>query len=106
MAGLLEANQLKRSTIEYNTTDTKALFSFTKEVFTKKFMGENKLGAQPNQIPLFILGMPRSGTTMVEKILSSHPQVFPRGKLSTLNNVFMRHVNRLSSVACGAGQRI
>ena len=35
--------------------------------------------------PIFILGMPRSGTTLVEQILSSHPQVFGGGELPNLS---------------------
>jgi hypothetical protein len=34
--------------------------------------------------PLFVVGMPRSGTTLVEQILSAHPEVFPGGELPTL----------------------
>ena len=37
--------------------------------------------------PIFILGMPRSGTTLIEQILSSHSQVFGAGELTFLPNV-------------------
>lgn len=35
----------------------------------------------PSQVPLFIVGMPRSGTTLVEQILACHPEVFGAGEL-------------------------
>src|SRR5262249_17355176 len=35
----------------------------------------------PSSIPVFIVGMPRSGTTLVEQILASHPRVFGAGEL-------------------------
>lgn len=37
--------------------------------------------------PIFILGMPRSGTTLVEQILSKHPDVYPAGELTTVTEV-------------------
>ena len=38
-------------------------------------------------MPIFILGMPRSGTTLVEQILASHPQVFGAGELTVLTDL-------------------
>ncbi|MGE0083702.1 MAG: tetratricopeptide repeat protein [Desulfococcaceae bacterium] len=40
-----------------------------------------------SRIPVFILGMPRSGTTLVEQILSAHPQVFGAGELPHISNI-------------------
>ena len=37
----------------------------------------------PTELPIFIVGMPRSGTTLVEQILASHPQVYGAGELLT-----------------------
>jgi Flp pilus assembly protein TadD len=44
----------------------------------------------PNRRPLFILGMPRSGTTLVEQILASHSSVEAGGELSTMLNAAVR----------------
>lgn len=38
--------------------------------------------AQPGPVPIFILGMPRSGTTLLERILGNHPQVASPGELA------------------------
>ena len=40
-----------------------------------------------SQLPVFIAGMPRSGTTLVEQILSSHPQVFGAGEMRDLHRM-------------------
>jgi hypothetical protein len=40
--------------------------------------------------PIFIVGMPRTGTTLVERILSSHPQVFSAGELTNFGLVLKR----------------
>src|ERR1700758_4101562 len=39
----------------------------------------------PDRTPVFILGMPRSGTTLVEQIVSMHPEVAPGGELNFWN---------------------
>ena len=41
----------------------------------------------PSPVPIFIVGMPRSGSTLVEQILASHPQVHAAGELTNLNRV-------------------
>ncbi len=41
----------------------------------------------PSPVPIFILGMPRSGSTLVEQILASHPQVLGAGELRTLDRL-------------------
>jgi tetratricopeptide (TPR) repeat protein len=60
--------------------------------------------------PIFIVGMPRTGTTLVERILSSHPDVFSAGELTNFGLVLKRAVktpsNRvLDSETLAAGAR-
>lgn len=43
--------------------------------------------ANPSILPIFIVGMPRSGSTLVEQIISSHPQVYGAGELKYLNDL-------------------
>ena len=43
--------------------------------------------------PIFIVGMPRSGTSLVEQILSSHQKIHGAGELSTLNNLILPIIN-------------
>jgi tetratricopeptide (TPR) repeat protein len=47
--------------------------------------------------PVFIVGMPRSGTSLVEQILASHPKVFGAGELTHIGNIVARMVNRLEA---------
>jgi len=47
--------------------------------------------------PLFIVGMPRSGTSLVEQILASHPRVFGAGELNDINQYANGMQARLSS---------
>src|SRR5262249_13710377 len=39
----------------------------------------------PSPVPVFIIGMPRSGTTLIEQILASHPKVFGAGELNKIS---------------------
>lgn len=49
----------------------------------------------PTDVPIFIVGMPRSGTSLVEQILASHPEVFAAGELSDLEIISNRTCRRL-----------
>ena len=47
-----------------------------------KWLGQHRPAVKNSQRPLFIVGMPRSGTTLVEQILASHPAVHGAGELN------------------------
>ena len=49
------------------------------------------------QTPVFIIGMPRSGTSLVEQILASHPKVFGAGELSIINDLVAKLPVRFST---------
>lgn len=69
-----------------------------KAVFTKQlFMRRQGLGSE-SDTPIFIVGMPRSGTTLTEQILASHPDVFGAGELDQVN----RLVNAISAEVSGS----
>jgi tetratricopeptide (TPR) repeat protein len=92
---LLEGNALKRQEIAYDEGATLRTLERIREVFTPELM-QSKQGLGNRSVePVFILGMPRSGSTLVEQILASHPLVFGAGE----RNDFRRAVTWL------AGQR-
>lgn len=49
----------------------------------------------PTDVPIFIIGMPRSGTSLVEQILASHPEVYAAGELSDMEMIANRTCRRL-----------
>src|SRR5262249_58398719 len=78
---LLEGNRLKRQQLGYDEAKTLARFDRIRAAFTAGLLREKKGLGDPSCVPVFIVGMPRSGTTLVEQILASHPQVFGAGEL-------------------------
>jgi tetratricopeptide (TPR) repeat protein len=81
---LLAGNALKRRQIAYDETTTLALFERIRALFTPELMRTFQNVGDQSSVPLFIVGMPRSGTTLIEQILASHPQVFGAGELPNL----------------------
>ncbi len=84
---LLAANARKRATISYNETTALAQFDAIEATFSRELIAAKSSGGDPSQRPIFILGMPRSGTTLVEQILASHPIVHGAGELTTFDEI-------------------
>ena len=56
----------------------------TLQVFNRDYFATNSLRGSSDTRPLFIVGMPRSGTTLTEQIIAAHPQAFGCGELSDI----------------------
>ncbi|HXW28587.1 MAG TPA: tetratricopeptide repeat protein [Xanthobacteraceae bacterium] len=76
---LREGNALKRAGITYDEAATLGQLERLRETFTSDLMRTTGGGAA-SRLPVFVIGMPRSGTTLVEQILASHSQVFAAGE--------------------------
>jgi tetratricopeptide (TPR) repeat protein len=74
-------NTLKRRELIYDEATALGLFARTKATFTSELMSAKRGAGDPSRVPVFVLGMPRSGSTLVEQILASHSQVFGAGEL-------------------------
>lgn len=80
-------NTLKRSQVAYNESTTLQVFSAIPTAFNRRLMSSFSGSCSPTLTPLiFIVGMPRSGTTLIEQILASHPHVRAAGELPDLKN--------------------
>ena len=65
----------RRTTIEYDPAETSAHVARSKALFTAEFLGARAGQGSPAPDPIFIVGLPRSGSTLIEQILASHSQV-------------------------------
>ena len=79
--------KLKRQRINYNIAADLQFTSKLMAHFTPQLIEHLKTFANPSALPIFIVGMPRSGSTLVEQILSRHPKVHAAGELKYLNNL-------------------
>jgi tetratricopeptide (TPR) repeat protein len=86
---LLEGNRLKRREIDFDIAREEKIYAKIKTLFPEKMNH-----AQPpadagdsSLTPIFIVGMPRSGTSLVEQIIASHSQVYGAGELARLRQI-------------------
>ncbi len=86
-AHLENANRLKRGTFAYDSAATGQWMLRIAETFDSALFERLSGAGAPSELPVFIVGMPRSGTTLVEQVLSSHSQVTGAGELSALRLV-------------------
>jgi len=83
---LHEANTLRRRQIDYDEATTLGVHQRVTNVFTPALMRDKAGQGDPSPLPVFVVGMPRSGTTLIEQILASHPQVFGAGEILAMPN--------------------
>ena len=77
---LEKGNTLKRASAVYDEkAELAAMTAIAKAVSSEVMQAKRGLGDSSN-VPVFIVGMPRSGTTLVEQILASHPLMFGAGE--------------------------
>ncbi len=67
--------QIRRRMHPYDANETSEHVQRTKRLFTEGFLASHAGQGAPDRDPIFILGMPRSGSTLLEQILASHPLV-------------------------------
>jgi tetratricopeptide (TPR) repeat protein len=81
------ANEMRRSAVAYSSQAQETLFETLKTVFSPAFLDQPLSEPQRGPAPLFVLGMPRSGTTLIAKILASHSLIQYAGELPNLRRV-------------------
>lgn len=86
-AHLLAGNAAKRETINFDEMATFALFDRIEAIFTPDWIAQNSGYGDSSRLPIFILGMPRSGTTLIEQVIASHPMVHGAGEVGLFEHV-------------------
>jgi len=66
---------IRRADASYDAEATTALVLRSKALFTREFFAARAAAGSPSPAPIFIVGLPRSGSTLVEQILASHSAV-------------------------------
>ena len=80
-------NDNRRQREQYDPVETQDSHDRLIEVFNKDFLQARRGRGDPSNAPIFIVGLPRSGSTLIEQILASHPDVEGTHELPELSRV-------------------
>lgn len=81
----------------YSVKQTEHLFSSLRGAFSREKLESRPRASNRSELPIFIVGMPRSGTTLLEQILASHPDVHGAGELEDIYHLSGSLSKRLGS---------
>lgn len=81
------AGEIERSLLSWSIADFEMLAEVTRAELSAPAYRALRAQGYADERPVFVIGMPRSGTTLVEQILGSHPEVFAAGELNLGENV-------------------
>ena len=81
----VEGNKAKG--VRFDAAQSRALFEAIAEVFSAEFLQDRTGVGCDSELPIFVVGMPRSGTTLVEQIIASHPKAAGAGELPDIDAI-------------------
>lgn len=84
---LINFNEMRDAALTDQQEQQTEIFKRLKSIFTKDFFEQRTVFGNATEQPIFIVGMPRSGTTLTEQIIASHPQAFGAGELSAIARI-------------------
>ena len=95
-----EANRLTREMLrasghEFDASQFEDYVTSRIRRYTTDLFNSVKDKGNPSELPVFVVGMPRSGTTLVEQIIASHPQAFGAGEIMEIG-LIARRMEKLS----------
>jgi len=82
-----EANRLRSTQTDYDAAVTARHVDHSCQVFDADYFARRAGAGELSKGPVFILGMPRAGSTLLEQILASHSQIEPTGELTDIANI-------------------
>ncbi len=94
----LKANALQRKTFTYQADETNEFVDRFVNVYSPDFFQGKREFGSTSRLPVFIVGMPRSGTTLVEQILSSHDLVHGAGEIEAFPGIYHSIAQQLNYV--------
>ncbi len=88
----MAGGRLKRARLSYDAATAARQFTAITEIFDQATIERLRGAGDPSDVPVFVLGMPRSGTTLTEQIIASHPEVYGAGELHDLLRIAERNI--------------
>ena len=100
-------NQVRNAELGYKIDDDKKLFDNIRKVFRKGILTAEKNSLKGySRRPIFIVGMPRSDTSLVEQILATHTMVHGACELHEMNNLVKPMLSRLFQQSNGGQPKV
>ncbi len=93
----VRGNQSRRRSLHYDPAQHTDFFAAMCRYVGRDFLTRHGESGNPSELPVFIVGMPRSGTTLVERALGGHPAVREGGEMTVVADILRRR--------SGAGDR-
>jgi tetratricopeptide (TPR) repeat protein len=90
--------RLKRAQLNYDEAEVHGFFDSIRAAFPREIFKDRKFEGNPDARPVFIVGMPRSGSTLIEQIVSNHPDVYGAGEVKYLSVALSRVRDRFPSL--------
>jgi tetratricopeptide (TPR) repeat protein len=87
-ANQLQLSEWRKRSKEYDPLDHESRIERMMEICTEEFFARTHGFGLDSEVPVFIVGLPRSGTTLIEQILAAHPQVFAAGEIKFAGESF------------------
>ncbi|NRD90657.1 sulfotransferase, partial [Sphingopyxis sp. BSNA05] len=81
---LSTANDEHKRSLRYDFAQDQAIFDAIENLFSEQLHSLRPAPGCSEETPIFVVGMPRTGTTLVDRILSSHPDVGSAGELQAM----------------------
>ena len=79
----------RRATLEFDETAEQAMYMMLESTFTTGWFARQGVG-HDDPSPIFVVGQPRTGTTLVERIITAHSAVHSAGELRQFGNAYRR----------------
>jgi tetratricopeptide (TPR) repeat protein len=85
-----QANEIRNTFVSYQAADVTKFTDNIIAVFNRDFLSQKFPFSSQSKLPLFIVGMPRSGTTLLASILSNHRDIATAGELADMGDYALR----------------
>ncbi len=104
-SALETAAGIRRKHIKYRLEGDLLTIEAIKTTFSSEFFEKRTTGSD-NSEPIFVLGMPRTGTTLVERILGSHSSIFSAGELNNFAHCLMELAGEVAGKKLGRDELV